>query len=742
MAQSPSPAATTAVSALPPRAAEILSSLVSIASTAANAQIGTFVTRLADLLMQISESSGDGKEASLSFNVANLLKKNSYAYYYLVSVLLEKCLESAVAIAEDPSLLQFHKSDDALSLVSYADVDKTLLLDKVGRTIEIANSDGLAALGVRISHLLGRDDLPLSQNPFRPAIFIEAFHQAWCEFDPDPESHYLMMPLLRPDVFIDLGPIYRALNTELIACGILPDLTESFRIKKSTSAQDIAKKTDGQDAAIVQQLRNLFAPPAAATQSGVTPAAGLADTTFAAGSFGTGFQEHVLEAAVASNKLLGYLAGIQKNGFEEVVSDPASAGHSALQSVLPQIKAQAPQGMMSRVDENTIDLLTKVFDVVFRDQNIPQEIKSLIGFLQVPVLKTALVDKEFFFKEEHPARRVIELLSRSGVGWDQQQGEGDPLYQSIKRNVDRIRHDVDHESTVFIDVIADLESFISEEENQAAAALAAPITQALRQERIGEATKVARSDVAMRIGTGEVVAFVETFLEKKWISVLAIAYTVQDEKPQAVASAVKTMDDLIWSVKPKITVAERKDLIARLPSMLAALNKWLNVVKWEDADRLQFFADLAECHASIVRAPLELSPQRQLEIAIEVAKAAAEKRLQKRTAASAEPAEPAGDEFVDKVRALERGMWLEFSAPDASSKQLKLAWVSPLRGLFIFSTKERQEAFSLTADELAQRFREQRTRQIPLGGLVDRALAEAMASTGANDPVMHASMAG
>ena len=176
--------------------------------------------------------------------------------------------------------------------------------------------------------------------------------------------------------------------------------------------------------------------------------------------------------------------------------------------------------------------------------------------------------------------------------------------------------------------------------------------------------------------------------------------------------------------------------------MLAALNKWLNVVKWEDADRLQFFADLAECHASIVRAPLELSPQRQLEIAIEVAKAAAEKRLQKRAAELAEPAEPAGDEFVDKVRALERGTWREFRAPDASSKQLKLAWVSPLRGLFIFSTKEKQEAFSLTAEELAQRFREQRTRQIPLGGLVDRALAEAMASTGANDPVMHASMAG
>jgi len=193
------------------------------------------------------------------------------------------------------------------------------------------------------------------------------------------------------------------------------------------------------------------------------------------------------------------------------------------------------------------------------------------------------------------------------------------------------------------------------------------------------------------------------------------------------------MDDLIWSVKPKITMAERKDLITRLPAMLAALNQWLNLLKWDDEERLKFFAELAECHASIVRAPLELSPQRQLEIAMEVAKQAAERRLQQR--ANAAP-EPVPDDADKRVEHLERGVWMEFATAGGAWKRVKLAWVSPLRTLYIFSTGDRKEAFSLSAESLAQTLRKERARIVSTDQLVGRALAEALNSVGANDAQM------
>ena len=403
---------------------------------------------------------------------------------------------------------------------------------------------------------------------------------------------------------------------------------------------------------------------------------------------------------------------------------------------LPAIKQQIPQGSLTRSDESTIDLLSAVFDTVFRDQNISKEIRELIRFLQIPVLKAALRDKDFFFQEAHPARRLIDLLSR--MGWEQRKGPEDPLFQAMQRSVDRVGRDYDKELSVFTEAINELEAQIEAEEKAAATAIAEPIAAALKAEKMAAASKAAKDAIALRLGTGEVVAVVEAFLEQRWVSVLTIAYSIEDDKPGAVGSATRTMDDLIWSVRPKITADERKQLISKLPGLLSALNKWLDVIKWQDSDRLQFFAELAECHASIVRAPIEMSPERQLEISIQVAQQDAERRAERQAKAAPPPApEPEDDDAVIEVDSLARGMWLGFEQEDGSVRKVKLAWVSPLRTLYIFSTAARQEAFSLSGEVLAQKFRDGLVSVLRADSVVSVALSQALSGTAVNDDDIH-----
>ncbi|WP_254451915.1 DUF1631 family protein, partial [Duganella vulcania] len=464
----------------------------------------------------------------------------------------------------------------------------------------------------------------------------------------------------------------------------------------------------------------------------------------------------------AKQPLLAYLAQLQKAvpyesigtlgavaGMAAMPSPPAPAGVGAAPAAaggnvfyLPNIKASMPQGSLSRTDESTIDLLSAIFDTVFRDQNISQEIRDLIRFLQIPVLKAALVDKNFFFQEAHPARRLIDLLSR--MGWEQRKGPEDPLFQAMQRSVDRVGRDYDHELSVFTEAVNELEASIQAEERAAAAAIAEPIAAALKQEKMAESSKLAKNAVALRIGTGEVIAVVEAFLEQRWVSVLTIAYSIEDDKPGAVNNATKTMDDLIWSVRPKLNADDRKQLITKLPVLLSTLNKWLDIIKWQDADRLQFFAELAECHASIVRAPLEISPERQLEISMQVAQQAAERRLELQAKAeAAEKAEaearaarqpaPEEEDAAIEVDSLTRGMWLEFEQEDGGSRKVKLAWISPLRTLYIFSTAARQEAFSMSGEQLAKRFLDQTVQVVRSEGVVAVALSQALARSADND---------
>jgi hypothetical protein len=453
----------------------------------------------------------------------------------------------------------------------------------------------------------------------------------------------------------------------------------------------------------------------ASGDGGVMPAVGLTP------NFSAGFASGPAQAGGGTMPAPGFAAG-------------GSMGNVFL---LPQIKEQAPAGSLTRADEGTIDLLSAVFETVFRDESISPEIRNLIRFLQIPVLKAALVDKNFFFQEAHPARRMIDLLSR--MGWENRKDPEDPLYKAMQRSVEKVSEDHEEELTVFTEAVNELEASIKAEEAAAAAAMAEPIAKALKQEKMSVAAKSAKDAVALRIGTGEVVAIVEAFLENKWVSVLTIAYSVEDEKPGAVNNATQTMDDLIWSVRPKISQDDRKKLISKLPTLLSTLNKWLDVIKWQDADRLQFFAELAECHASIVRAPIEMSPERQVEIAMEVARKDAERRMQLQVVAEvkAEEVPPPDDDANIEVDSLARGMWLEFDQEDGSKRKVKLAWISPLKTLYIFSTTGRQEAFSITGEAMVQQFRDGTVRLIRTEGVVAAALSVAMSGAAAVNDEQH-----
>ena len=86
------------------------------------------------------------------------------------------------------------------------------------------------------------------------------------------------------------------------------------------------------------------------------------------------------------------------------------------------------------------------------------------------------------------------------------------------------------------------------------------------------------------------------------------------------------------------------------------------------------------------------------------------------------------DHFADLAATLERGMWIEFEGEGGQLAFAKLAWVSPLRGTYLFTNRQGQKAVSLTADELADRFRNDRARLVEAEPLVDRAFVSMMAS--------------
>ncbi len=238
--------------------------------------------------------------------------------------------------------------------------------------------------------------------------------------------------------------------------------------------------------------------------------------------------------------------------------------------------------------------------------------------------------------------------------------------------------------------------------------------------------------------------FLALFLRQNWQGTLENVYLEQGEESESWGSGVTTLEDLVWSVQPKKSPEDRRHLVALLPSLLKRLSAGMQNRGWPPDERESFMAHLVEAHAAAVKpSPAQaMSPTAAVaeaaRVQAEIAKAAGDEALAAKaealaeamTQAEPEPVEPereiVDDDYLEIARSLERGMWIEFEADDGHLAFAKLAWVSPLRGTYLFTNRQGQKALSMTAEELAERFRADRARLVEAEPLIDRAFSSMM----------------
>jgi hypothetical protein len=415
-----------------------------------------------------------------------------------------------------------------------------------------------------------------------------------------------------------------------------------------------------------------------------------------------------------------------------------------LHNVLRDLQESPLGRKANQLESMTIEMVAMLFDFIFETRDLPDGIKALLARLQIPVLKAAMLDGAFFAKKSHPSRLLVNALAEAGRGWSPAMGNEDPLYRKMGAIVHRILDEFSDDLAIFDELRADLEAFLAEEEKNAEANITSSAEEINLRDRAEIAANVARGEIERRIEGSPVPKFLAGFLRERWHPSMARVYATAGDDSEAWGATVSTLEDLVWSVQPKRTSEDRKHLVALLPSLLKRLTSGVQGHAWPPEAREAFMSNLVEAHAAAVKptyAHVESPTAAVAEAAkaqAEVAKAAGDERAALQAEALAEamsPAEPAEpveepevleDQYLEIARSLERGMWIEFEADDGHLAFAKLAWVSPLRGTYLFTNRQGQKALSMTAEELAERFRADRARPVEAEPLLDRALTTVM----------------
>jgi len=412
---------------------------------------------------------------------------------------------------------------------------------------------------------------------------------------------------------------------------------------------------------------------------------------------------------------------------------------TGLHNVLRDLQ-ESPLGQKAnQLESMTIEMVAMLFDFIFETKDLPDGIKALLARLQIPVLKAAMLDGAFFAKKTHPSRLLVNGLAQAGLGWSTAMGTEDPLYRKIDEIVHQILDNFSDDLAIFDEQRESLESFLAEEEKAAEENIQSSAEEINKKDRQQIGSVLAKAAIEKRIESMPVPNFLATFLRQRWQGALEHVYLEQGEESEAWSGGIATLEDLVWSVQPKRTVEDRRHLVALLPSLLKRLSAGMQHRGWAVDDRETFMSNLVEAHAAAVKPTVSADRSPTAAVAeaaraeAEIAKAAGDEAKAAKAEALAEamqqavpePVEPEreviADDYLEIAQSLERGVWIEFEAEDGHLAFAKLAWVSPLRGTYLFTNRQGQKALSMTAEELAARFRADRARVVEAEPLIDRA---------------------
>ncbi|MBT8436130.1 MAG: DUF1631 domain-containing protein, partial [Gammaproteobacteria bacterium] len=263
---------------------------------------------------------------------------------------------------------------------------------------------------------------------------------------------------------------------------------------------------------------------------------------------------------------------------------------------------QENQHQVNASDGQTIDVVSMLFDFFFDDEALPDPIKVLIGRLQIPMLKVAIIDKDFFNQKKHPARKLLDSISRASLGWSEGHTDEQPLIDKTEEIVNFLISEFDEDISVFEEAYINFENFLTDQE-QGIEKVEKEIQQQEqnRDMQIQEAQDAAAALVHKLIDNREVSFEVADFLETTWTSVLFNAYLSLGESSNHWKNLKRISTTFVWTLIPKFTEEERVKIIKTIPALLRALSKGMDLVKIHVDVQNRIFQMLAQEHAKIVK---------------------------------------------------------------------------------------------------------------------------------------------
>jgi len=594
-----------------------------------------------DALFALSDKVDNDRERNMYFEAMREVRLKREAIKREFDDEMQDCFGRAFRGKSKTTNDDVDDDDTELTLLEYDDLEDNIAISNMISRARPQFEDELFAVTERLKLVLKRNSLEANENPLDPQAICDSFHIASELLETDIQVKLIFYKLFERYVINNLGHFYGEVNQKFVEKGVLPGFkADQERMKQTTrfmanriknnavpTASDGMFYTAGVDsvegnlfAALQQamgattQASSVGSSTSGNTSAGNMPAGNMPAGNMPAGNMPAGNMPagnmpagnmpagnlSVSEFVNALTNLQNASLALQPLNASANTIDPQNV-RVATQRQLNAFR-QENQHQFSGTDSQTIDVVSMLFDFFFDDEALPAPIKVLIGRLQIPMLKVAILDKDFFNQKKHPARKLLDSISRASLGWSDNPAEEQALIDKTEEIVNFLINEFGDDISVFEEAYINFENFIQQQATVSDKALQALEQQEQEKDRQIEEARAAASNLITKLTRNRDLSFeVIDFLETTWSSVLFNAYLSLGEKSNHWRNLKRISTTFVWTLIPKSSEEERVKIIRTIPALLRALSKGMELIGIKAEVQNRIFRILAGEHSRIVK---------------------------------------------------------------------------------------------------------------------------------------------
>jgi hypothetical protein len=220
-------------------------------------------------------------------------------------------------------------------------------------------------------------------------------------------------------------------------------------------------------------------------------------------------------------------------------------------------------------EKASIEIVALMFQSILAEDRISAAVRVWFARLQMPVLRVAISEPEFFGSLQHPARRLIDRMGSCVLGFEVDVSGG-AMELEIKRIVQVVEQYPETGRRVFQLVDSEFQIFLSKFLSQKGrAAHVVSIAQQVEQKE----TMTIQYTIEMRNTLIQMPVHekIREFLFKTWAEVLAVAAMRHGPQHAQTLTLKRCASDLVWAASAKPNRADRRQVITDLPKLLQVL---------------------------------------------------------------------------------------------------------------------------------------------------------------------------